>query len=202
MLIKKTLVALVAAALVLTSLPGCILDPKESVEEPKTPPVEWPDRTDKEDCIGIVDLVYKTEDIEKYKEVLLKPGILNQDQEDPGYIWYNQEEIVGTEIEGRTVPPAHYYTDEWQITERIFQNVVSLEFNFYPGTWDEFTDEFRNKPCDNCWITTRDYNYNVKFNDGMNYSGDYKVRWLVGPDPEDPDKFVIYQMEDLNKQAN
>lgn len=191
MLLRKTLVALVAAALVLTSLPGCILDPKESVEEPKTPPVEWPDRTGKEDLVEIVKLVYRTEDMDKYAEALLKPD--THDLFEQGYIWYNQNEDV---VSGAVDVEFWGYTEEYTLTERLLNNVNDITLEIYPGSWTAL-ETFREEPCEDCWDSLRDYKIDVETSDQMHYIGEYKIRYVIGPDPENPGKYVIYQMEDL-----
>jgi len=195
MLIRRSLVALIAVALLMTSLPGCILDPKETVEEQKKEPVEWPDRTDIEDCIEIIDLVYNREkDVEKYKEVLLKPS---QDDSDPlsdGFYWWNQKEDVD---EGR-IEEFWGYSVEWMSTAGLLQHEQGMSLDMFPGTWESISD-FRGGPCEDCWETIRSYYLDVKLDNGMNYIGDFFVKFVVGPDPDNPDRYVIYQMEDLRK---
>ncbi|MBD3178592.1 MAG: hypothetical protein GF417_02785 [Candidatus Latescibacteria bacterium] len=195
MLIRKSLVALIAAIFVLTSLPGCILDPKESVEEVPVEPVEWPDRTDREDVIEIVLLVYETEDIEKYKEVLLKPD--SHDDYPEGFYWFHQIEDVRDDA----VSEDYWgYTVDWQTTGMVLDHEAGLELKIYPGTW-ESEDDFRGIPCDDCWKTIRGYKIDITLDDGRHFISDYYVQFVIGPDPDNQNKYVIYAMRDLREGA-
>jgi hypothetical protein len=194
MLIKRSLVALVAIVFALTSMPGCILDPKETVEEEKKPPVTWPDRTEKEDIIEIILLVHQTEDIEKYKEVLLKPS--SHDQFPEGYIWFHQVEDFD-ELQETSLS----YTQDWQGTAGYLDHETGLELRIFPGTWDP-EDTFRGEDCTDCWTTTRKYELDIHLDDGKHYYGDFFVLYVIGPDPDNEDKYVLYAARDLRQGAH
>lgn len=193
-----TLIAVIAAA------PGCIFDPKEAVDDDPAPVVEWPDRTNKEDCVTIITRVYNETGvpIEKYKEVLLTPGALQEEEFDAGYIWYNQKDEWNQYSESLT------YDEDCRGTEGILENATSLSitiFATYPpdttGVWDGYwkkIDEIRGVEGNNFWTTTRNYLFDFTFGDDR-YHGDFDVIFTIGPDPEDPSKYVIYQAHDMPK---
>ena len=62
-------------------------------------------------------------------------------------------------------------------------------------TWTEVYEVF-GEPCEDCWSTQRNYRFSVTFGD-MTYQGDDEVQFTIGPDPDNPGKYVIYRADDL-----
>ncbi len=194
---RKTIrtAAAIAAMATLLAVSGCILDPKEAVEDNPGPEVTWPDRTQRDDIIEVITKVYKYRNIEKYKEALLE----NDEESDmfpQGYIWRNQT----TDIEDHG--EIYNYDEDVSGTGGILEHHISGEFHLYStgteGEWRSYTT-FRNEPCDNCWETIRFYDFDFEFDDGQHYMGNDKVQLIIGPDRDEPGKFVIYQATDLPK---
>jgi len=188
--------AALAAIVALLAVSGCILDPKEAVEDNPGPEVTWPDRTAKDDIIEVITKVYKYRNIEKYKELLLE----NDEESDvfpEGYIWRNQP--TDYDDYGET----YTYDQDVRGTGGILEHAISMDFALYfIGTEDEWRrfPEFRNEPCNDCWETVNlFYNFDIEFDDGQHYMGDDKVQLIIGPDRDGSGKYVIYQATDLPK---
>lgn len=184
-----------AVIVTLLAASGCILDPKEAVEDNPGPEVTWPDRTQRNDIIEVITKVYKYRNIEKYKELLLE----NDEESDmfpEGYIWRNQE------TDYKDYGEIYTYDQDVRGTEGILEHVISMTFIIYPATpgndWSSYTT-FRNEPCDDCWETIREYSFDIEFDDEQHFMGNYKVQFIIGPDRDGSGKYVIYQATDLPK---
>ena len=191
---KTTFFLAVLVLFIITA--GCILDPKEAIDENPVPEEDWPDRTDKGDCIEIIDLVYKHRNIEKYKEVLLKPDQTREKFKD-GYLWLNQE------LEVDSLGEDYSYDQDCLGTQWILDNAETLRMDLYPSvivseTWTKI-DEIFGDPCDDCWSTQKNYVFSVDIGEDT-FNGDDEVRFVIGPDPDNPGKYVIYRADDLLKQ--
>jgi len=194
--------AVLALIALISTTSGCIFDPKEAVDEDSVPVVEWPDRTNKEDCITIISRVYNEAgvSIEKYKEVLLPPGVLQEEKLAAGYIWYNQTE--DEELHGASLS----YEEDWNGTQGILEEAVSIDitmFSYPPvaegewsGNWEKIP-EIRGVAGPNFWSTKRNYLFDFTFE--KPFHGDYDVIFTIGPDPADSSKYVIYQAKDIGK---
>jgi hypothetical protein len=157
----------------------------------------WPDRTNKEDCINIIKRVYDERKIEKYKELLLKPGVLQEEEFAYGYIWKNQQNDT---IEcGQT----QIYDEDWRGTAGILDSASELQLKLYSCAasqeedWEKVS-EIRGVEGPNFWRTIRNYNFLFNFGNEL-YVGDYDVIFVIGPDPADSSKYVIYQADDVPK---
>ncbi len=155
--------------------------------------VGWPDRTEKEDCIEIIELVYEHRNIEKYREVLLKPDT-DREKFKYGYIWYNKVS------QGNPLVLSLDYDEDCECTQRILDNAEMLQLSLYPSvivseTWTKI-DEVFGEPCEDCWYTQRNYRFYVSFGHDM-FMGDDEVSFVIGPDPGNPGKYVIYRADDL-----
>jgi hypothetical protein len=169
---------------------------EKKVFEPKV--IDWPDRTSQEHCIEIVVLVYENFrlcEIEKYGEALLAPDAQAEEFAE-GYYWH----FWWWDIDFGD-PDSIDFDADMNITEQILQNAVKLELEIGPGTWDTL-QTFRGEPCENCWSTEREYWMRAQFdNEGMMYCsdpGESAVRFVVGPDPYDPSRYVIYEIVDMD----
>ena len=153
--------------------------------------INWPDRTDVEDCLETVMMSYQHRDIEKYKEVILKPDTNFIFPE--GFLWFIPEEDISTgQIEMHVL---NYYQDV-AATDSIFHNALELDLDISCGSWDSL-EFFRNKECFDCWKTMREYHIEVILDSGDHYISNMHIRFDVGPDPVTSDKYAIYQVEEL-----
>jgi hypothetical protein len=172
--------------------PSCIFDPKENEEIKVDPPVEWPDRTSRDDVIEIVVLSYQEQNrdpdqaISKYRDVLHSQYFfrLHPDDVEPG----------GSQIMPRLEDEAS--------TEWIFGNETMLELEITDvGAWDPIA-EVEGEPCENCWETTRQYYVQAQFGDETTIFQSPPERAFVtiiaAPDENDPEnKWVLRAMFDL-----
>jgi len=193
--ILKTTFFLVALALFIAAA-GCILDPKEAVDDNPVPEENWPERTDREECIEVIDMVYKHKNIEKYKEVLLKPDTERENFKD-GYLWFNQV------LQLDSLSEFDNYDEDCEGTQWILDNAEMIQMFLFPSaivsqTWTE-VDEVFGEPCEDCWSTQRNYNFSITVGD-MIYTGDDEVQFTIGPDPDNPGKYVIYRADDFLAQ--
>ncbi|MGM0484736.1 MAG: hypothetical protein ACQERI_09325 [Candidatus Krumholzibacteriota bacterium] len=158
--------------------------------------IEWPDRTDVEDCLETVMMSYRHRDIEKYSEVLLKPDTNFVFPE--GFYWFIPDEVIGGgQIEEQYL---NYYQDV-AATDSLFHHALELDLDISGGPWDSL-GFFRNKECDDCWKTIREYHIEVILDSGDHYISNMHIKFAVGPDPVNSDKYVIYQVVELISQAN
>ncbi len=149
----------------------------------------WPDRTEMEDCVDIILMSYEQKNIEKYCEVLLEPD--NSAEKWPeGYIWYNQPRDT---VE---YGASYDYEEDSLATLGIFDMYYSGTLNIYEGSWEKI-NSFKGQSCENCWESIRNYYLDMGFRDGQHYVGDFIVHFIIGPDREDQNKYIIYQASDL-----
>ena len=187
---RSALPLLLIAAMLVS--PSCIFDPKENEEIKVDPPVEWPDRTSRDDVIEIVVLSYQEQNrdpdqaISKYRDVLHSQYFfrLHPDDVEPG----------GSQIMARLEDEAS--------TEWIFGNETMLELEITDvGAWDPIA-EVEGEPCENCWETTRQYYVQAQFGDETTIFQSPPERAFVtiiaAPDENDPEnKWVLRAMFDL-----
>ncbi|MBD3179291.1 MAG: hypothetical protein GF417_06660 [Candidatus Latescibacteria bacterium] len=183
---KVEILTLAMAALLSAMLVSCEKDSERIVSNE-----EDDSRTAKQDCIDMLVESLYSEDIEEYAEVLLEPGTSGDYPE--GYIWYNQTEDIRS---GAVADTFLTFEEDTAMIKEVLLHEVGLEFMIYPSGWDSL-EMFRNLPCTNCWETVRGYKIDISFDSGRHVMGDYYLRFLVGPDPSDSDKYLIYQIEDL-----
>jgi len=162
---------------------------EDKVTDP-TDPVEWPDRTEKEDCVTIMEMVYRHREIEKYEDLLLEPDTSGVFPE--GFMWLSHsEDIIDENCWG--------YYQEVTLTDSILTHALELELDLSSeGDWDTL-ETFREQPCSGCWQTIRDYYLHVVLDNGTDYITDSFIRLVIGPDPADPARFLIYQQEEMRQ---
>ena len=157
-------------------------------------PYIWPDRTAKDDCVEIILKSYEILDIEKYKEVLLEPDS-SADKWPEGYIWYNQ--VIDIPYYG----VSYDYEGDCKGTQGIFNHGLILDIDIHEGDWIPI-DTVRSDSCFNCWQSIRDYDFYFYFDDDNRYSGSPKVHFIIGPDRDNPNKYVIYEATDIADYAS
>ncbi|MDZ7860448.1 MAG: hypothetical protein U5O15_07255 [Candidatus Krumholzibacteriota bacterium] len=201
MKIRRLLQAALSLTLIFSVIitSGCILDPKETTDQPVNEE-PWPDRTEKDHCIEIIDRVYEEKDIEKYKELLLEPDQRPEPEFSDGYIWYNQPTDVSEYGEILS------YQEEWMGTQGIFNNAVgtlNITLSEYSGLDSDWTEE--SGMGDGFWSKKVNYFFTFELPDPDNpgetkiYNGDSDVEFFIGPDPEDPEKYLLYRARDVPK---
>jgi len=158
---------------------------------------KWPDRTEEEDIIEIIEMIYNdNRDMEKYRGILLEPEPASSSFPD-GYIWHNA--VTDTYFCGKS----YDYLEDCKGTEWILQNADSVYLSLYHGTWAEL-DSLRGMPCEGCRVTERRYHFYITVppnpHDIYFNSGSMAVRVIIGPERGSPDRYVIYQAEDFNPE--
>ncbi|MBD3179292.1 MAG: hypothetical protein GF417_06665 [Candidatus Latescibacteria bacterium] len=188
---KKTLLILAAATVLSAPFTGC--EEEDSVTSPVESGIDWPDRTEAEDCVAIMEMVFRHGNIDKYRDLLLRPdtsGVFPQ-----GYIWFNQvEDITGGEVEDL------YLNCDQDIaaTDSILSNSDSLYLDIFTADWDSL-EIFRGKPCSDCWKTIRSYHLFWRMDSGRNYFCYFYLKLIIGPDPDEDNKYQIYEAFDLQE---
>ena len=190
-----------AAAMVILMLgaSGCILNPEEDNEPPEPVNIDWPDLSEKEDCLETILLLYNyynrlgdvSKAISDHYEL-----ILYDDPDDlKDYVWYMS--IVDVT---KGEDPIMTRAGDIAGTEGLLKNASLLDFKLEGApTWIQIEDV-----CDNCWTTTRQYSFSCK----ITVEGELKsyiseptnVEFIVGPHHNDPNKWAIYQASDLKEQ--
>jgi len=178
---------------------GCILNPEEDNEPPEPVEINWPDLTEKEDCIETILLLYnyynRLDNVSKAIEDHYVPLLYDDPNNIKDYVWYMS--IVDV-----TQGDDPIMTRDRDIagTEGLLKNASLLEFKLEGApVWNTVTDV-----CDNCWTTTRQYSFTCK----ITVDGELKsftselanVEFVVGPHHNDPNKWAIYQASDLKEQ--
>jgi len=151
--------------------------------------VAWPDRSSPEDCVRIINMVYKYKDMDNYRTALLKPDS-GSDEFPEGYIWYNMEDDIYQYGE------YYDYGQDTLGTAGILERSISLTLKVSSGDWNAVSS-FRGEPCVNCRETVRSYYFDIEFDDGEHFLGDYFVQFVVGPDRDDSARYVIYEASDI-----
>jgi len=184
---KAALPLLLVSALILS--PACIFDPKEKLDPPPVPVVEWPDMTQRDDVVETILIAYEYpkegESVSRYNALLHSQYFFGLDPTDVG---------VGD-------PPIFTRAEEIRTTERIFELESLLELTVAEtGTWNPY-NEIEGEPCENCWESTREYRIRAQFGDeDITYqspAGRASVIIIVAPDEDDATKWVIRAMYDI-----
>lgn len=152
--------------------------------------VAWPDRSSPEDCVRIINMVYEYGDMDNYRKALLEPDS-GSDEFPEGYIWYNMEDDIYQYGE------YYDYGQDTLGTAGILEHSISLTLKVSSGDWNAVSS-FRGEPCVNCWKTVRGYYFDIEFDDGEHFLGDYFVQFVVGPDRDDSDRYLIYEASDID----
>jgi hypothetical protein len=139
--------------------------------------------------------VYSARDIEKYKEVLLKPDD-NREKFKGGYLWKNQV------LQQDSLGLSYDYAADCMGTEWILDNAETMSMKLYPsaissGTWHKVEEEILGDLCEDCWSIQKNYKFGISFNNGSHFQGDDEVLFTIGPDPDGSGKYVIYRADDL-----
>jgi hypothetical protein len=190
-----------AAAMVILMLgaSGCILNPEEDNKPPEPVDIDWPDLTEKEDCIETILLLYdnynRLGDVSKaisdhYELILYDDPLDIKD-----YVWYMSIVDV-TQGDDQIMTRARDIAG----TEGLLKNASLLEFKLEGAPVWELVEDV----CANCYTTTRQYSFTCKITvDGelKSFTSDLaNVQFIVGPHHNDTNKWAIYQASDLKEQ--
>jgi hypothetical protein len=170
---------------------GC--EEKNRVTGPGESGIDWPDRTGREDCVEIMEMVYQYRNIEKYGEMLLRPDTSEVFPE--GYIWFNQVEDFA---DGEVVDLYLNYDQDVAATDSILSHSDSLYLDIFTADWDSL-EIFRGKSYSGCWKTIRSYHLFSRMDSGRNYFCYFYIRLIIGPDPDEDNKYQIYEAFDLRE---
>jgi hypothetical protein len=179
---KSIVVCVLAFGMIFTS--GCIFDPKPDPNPVPPAPIEWKDRTDKEDVITNMLLAYEHRDKGHYNELLHE-----------NYIWYLQDRDA-EKLNQESLD----YAEDTDGTARIFNRAVLLELEIVKATWTE-EEEIGGEACVGCWSTERIYFIQAQFpgNETI-YTGHDHVKFVVVPVDEDgTTKYRIRWAYDIDK---
>jgi hypothetical protein len=177
---------------------GCILDSEDEKPADSSDEIEWPDLTEKEDCIETILLLYEnynrlgdvSKAISDHYEMILydDPADLKD------YVWYMSAVDVML-----SHPPTLTRAQDIAGTEGLLKNATLLDFRLEGAPEWEKADV-----CDNCWTTTRQYSFICKitvYGELRSYVSELSnVEFIVGPHHNDSNKWAIYQASDLNGQ--
>jgi hypothetical protein len=153
--------------------------------------IEWPNRTQKEDCIEILRMTYEYRNIDKYQEIMLQPES-ESDYYPEGYIWYN------TSYDALEYGASYDYDQDLLGTREIFEKLQDLRLRITEKEWSEL-NEFRGEPCSDCWIISGLYNiFGYWESEDMRFIASGLVRFTIGPDRSDANKYLIYEAADIN----
>ncbi|MBD3179290.1 MAG: hypothetical protein GF417_06655 [Candidatus Latescibacteria bacterium] len=157
----------------------------EKKSEPGNQSMEWPDRTKKEDCIRILEMSFRHRDIERYRNLILEPDSTAIFPEGFKY-HYLQDDMEAPVM-------SINYSDEIGITSGLFNHADTLDLRISPAGWERLKS-FRGRPCEDCWKTEREELFVYEYGD-RTFRGEYIAGIIIGPDPADTDKYLIYQIE-------
>jgi len=187
---KRRIITLVCLIAVAVSVFSCRDDDDKRIFRPGDG-IDWPDRTSKEDCITIFEMAYEHKNIGKYSQILLMPDTNNVFTE--GYRWYNQWELYADGM----IPAEYFdYSDDIALTDSLFTHATELDLTILAPDWDSI-GTFRSEPCTDCWKTTSAYVTDITLDGHFHhFSHSFYIHFIIGPDPENPDKYLIYEIED------
>jgi len=187
-MIKKLFVCLTAICLSALMV-ACREDSRVAGPEDGSSP-DWPARSLKEDCVDMLVLSLVRGDAGRYGELLLKPDTTGTFPE--GFIWYNNHNLTEEKL-----PPLLHYEQDLEAVELLMAHAVDFEFKVDPGSWYS-RNSFRGIECSDCWESTRGYILHVMLDNGETYTGMFfRLKLIIGPDPEEAGKYVIYEAADL-----
>ena len=148
----------------------------------------WPDRTGREDCLKIMEMAYNRKDIDKYSNIFLKPDSAGAFP--AGYkVYFLRENADSAKFSFHM-----NYSDEIKTAAGLFKHADSLWLKMSPADWER-VEEFRGIKCHDCWKTEREYDLMARLEDSKVVNGHYLARYVIGPDPNDKGKYLIYQIE-------
>ncbi len=101
-----------AAALILT---GCLFSPP-----PEVPPQQPVEMTSPANVLKNIAIAYNQRNIDLYKKAL-----------SPDFVFYFDPRDIGKHPPGSeyTIPESWSYTDDWQATDKMFQNAYNIDLN-------------------------------------------------------------------------
>ncbi|MFO7914882.1 MAG: hypothetical protein R6U43_04230 [Candidatus Krumholzibacteriales bacterium] len=142
----------------------------------------------KEDCLKILETAYRDRDIGRYKEIFLKPDSAGVFPE--GFKMHYLRE----NIDSGKFSLSLNYSQEIEMTAGLFKHADSIRVNILPSGWER-VEELRGRECGDCWKSEREYELMVRLDDEKEYNGHFLTRFVVGPDPRERGKYLIYQIE-------
>ena len=160
----------------------------EKGREEKAESQDWPDRTGREDCLKIMEMAYSRRDIDRYREILLKPdsaGLFPG-----GYKVY----FLRENADSATFSFHMNYANEIKTAAGLFRHADSLRLKMSDADWER-VEEFRGVECTDCWKTEKEYDLMARLEDNKVVNGHYLARYVIGPDPNEKGKYLIYQIE-------
>ncbi|MEE8639955.1 MAG: hypothetical protein V3T41_06060 [bacterium] len=128
--------AAAAAALILT---GCLFSPPEPKEEKPAPEMTTPAYV-----LENIAYAYNHKDIDRYKKAL-----------SPSFVFYFDPRDVGKNPPGSSyvIPESWSYTEDWQVTEKMFQHAYSISLSIPTGRVGEPEPEENEYQADNISIS-------------------------------------------------
>jgi hypothetical protein len=172
---------------------GCDNGLTNGYEPPPHKPPEFKPLTEKENLISNLVLSYDSADIGHYEE------LLHSD-----YTWYFR-----TADAERGLPVFWTREPDLEATKNLFlavrgqysdrqMNLDALQLQIEGGSWAQ-VDSLAGSPCDDCWVTTRQYLVNAVLTGGLDgFAGDGLVQIIVAPAGEGTEKvYKIWRMQDI-----
>ena len=184
---QKRITAALLIALIFLFAASCKEDPASPQKE--TPDIDWPSMTERDDVIRTVLLAYdnprSAESMARYGDVLHS-------------MYFFRLRATDVEPGGS---PIITRAEDIQSTEWIFESHTMLLLEIpEAGAWDP-APEIEGEPCDNCWVTTRQYYVQAQFGDDtviyQSAPDRAFVTVIAAPDEGDSSKWVIRAMFDL-----
>jgi hypothetical protein len=185
---KRTLIILIAA-IALIFAASCSDDPAKPTEEDN---LMWPAMTSRDDVIKTVMIAYANRtdgaSLSKYNALLHTEYFFGLAAEDvsPGDppILTRAEDIASTEF----------------LFDPTTTSVLELTITPEEGSWYEYP-EIEGQPCENCYVTERQYFIRAQFGDEMTIyqspPGRAFAVFIVAPDESDASKWVLRAAFDL-----
>jgi len=153
--------------------------------------IEWPDRTSREGCVKMLEMALSHHGAEQYRELLLEPDSTSEFPE--GYVWLNNQGETDSDL-----PDSLDYAGDVEAVENLIAHILEMDIRIFDSNWYSL-DYLRGRNCSDCWETLRSYMISARLDNGEVYVGEFRLMITVGPDPEDTERYVIYEAVDLPK---
>lgn len=197
---KRTRIFSAASICLLLVFSGCLTDPGKKAVETGLADTEWPDLSEKDDCIETILLLYNNSSrIDLSVEVDRRyANILYDDPagDEGDYLWYMSEEDVGDH--GSPVLTREQDIDG---TRWLLMSSIGMELHITGAQW--YPAE---QICEGCYSSARLYTYSCSMNGGdairHMMAWEEEVVFVVGPHHDDPEKWAIYSIMDNFNSAD